>query len=296
MQAVAFFSNPDMSQSMKGKLYRMNNTSKTEKEKWLHTGHWMFVPFTAMGQITDHHIASMFRAQNLYLCDTIGISVKGFKSIDSLVTAPGFQAKISFHCWLLTIKTSDGTMQLFTLVDVDPNDVYYFCTSKANRKEALTWIDALPEFLCQQFSFDDQCLICGSEDHTQGPMRVYRDEAAKNTDNAIQGYASVISEMNTADDDANEIEAVEEDSLANCWATPPCSVYPCCSKVMASSSTKMHSSSESTFWEKASERMDEWDEAAKDREHKCKESEQEISRALDKLTKATNKATKESSI
>eukprot|EP00957_Ditylum_brightwellii_P069820 5301708-Ditylum_brightwellii.AAC.1 len=122
IQAIAFFSDLDKSLSTKGKLYRMNNTSKTEKEKWSLAGHWMFVPFTAEGQITDHHIASMFRAQNLYLRDTIMISVKGFKSIDSLVTVTCFQTKFSFHCWLLTIKTSDGTMQLFSLVDVDPNN------------------------------------------------------------------------------------------------------------------------------------------------------------------------------
>eukprot|EP00957_Ditylum_brightwellii_P177934 13553011-Ditylum_brightwellii.AAC.2 len=112
-------------------------------------------------------------------------------------------------------------MQLFSLVDVDPNNVYYFCTSKANRKEALAWIDALPEHLRQQFSFDDQCLIRDFDNHTQGPTRAYRDEATKNTDVAIQGFASVINEiMNTADDDANKIKAVEEDSLANGWIAP----------------------------------------------------------------------------
>eukprot|EP00957_Ditylum_brightwellii_P033324 2525077-Ditylum_brightwellii.AAC.1 len=98
-------------------------------------------------------------------------------------------------------------MQLFSSVKVDPNGVYYFCTSKANCKEALTWIDALPEFLRQQFSFDDQCLICNSDDHTKGPAHAYRDEAAENTDNTIQGYASVIDERNTADDDSNKIKS-----------------------------------------------------------------------------------------
>eukprot|EP00957_Ditylum_brightwellii_P171381 13047358-Ditylum_brightwellii.AAC.2 len=115
-----------------------------------------------------------------------------------------------------------------------------------------------------------------------------------------------------ADDDANEIKAVEEVSLANCWTAPLCSVYSCYSKVTASFSTKMHISSvssvvntnslqpkmqeESTFWEKALELMDEWDKAAKDREHKHKEAELEISRTLDELTKAINKATIESSL
>eukprot|EP00957_Ditylum_brightwellii_P087123 6631034-Ditylum_brightwellii.AAC.1 len=135
--------------------------------------------------------------------------------------APGFQKKIPFHCWLITIKTSDGTIQLFSLVDVDPNNVYYCCTSKANCKESLAWIDALPEHLRQQVTFDDQCHIHDFDDHTQGPTHAYRDEVAENADNAIQGFASVIDEiMNTADDDANEIKAVEEDSLANCWAAP----------------------------------------------------------------------------
>eukprot|EP00957_Ditylum_brightwellii_P053464 4051996-Ditylum_brightwellii.AAC.1 len=97
-QAIAFSSDPDESWSTKGKLYRMNNASKTEKEKWPHTGHLMFVLFTAEGQITDHHIASMFQAQKLYHRDIIRISVKGFKSIDSLAMATGFQTKISFHC------------------------------------------------------------------------------------------------------------------------------------------------------------------------------------------------------
>eukprot|EP00957_Ditylum_brightwellii_P124726 9506696-Ditylum_brightwellii.AAC.1 len=291
----------------------MNNASKREKEKCLHTRHWKFIPFTTKGQITDCPIASMFQAQNLYLHRSIGISVKGFKSIGSLVTAPGFHVKISFHCWFLTIKTSDGSMQLFSSVDMDSNNVYYFCTSKANCKEALTWIDALPELLHQQFSFDDQCLIHNSDYPNQGPTRAYKDEVAENTNKAIQGFASVINEvMDTADDNANKIKAVEEDSLANCWTAPLCSVYSCFSKVMASSSSKTQGSSvssvmntnslqpkkqeESTFWEKALEHMEEWDRAAKDREHKRKEAELEISRALDKLNEATNKATKESAL
>eukprot|EP00957_Ditylum_brightwellii_P015699 1183657-Ditylum_brightwellii.AAC.1 len=58
-QTIAFSSDPDKSWTMKGKLYKMNNASKREKEKWPHTGHWMFVPFTAEGQITGHYIASM---------------------------------------------------------------------------------------------------------------------------------------------------------------------------------------------------------------------------------------------
>eukprot|EP00957_Ditylum_brightwellii_P126798 9665274-Ditylum_brightwellii.AAC.1 len=201
MQAVAFSSDPDESWTTKGKLYKMNNTSKREKEKWPHTGHWKFVLFTAE------------------------------------VTAPDYHENISFHCWLLTITASDASMQLFSSVNVDPDDVYYFCTSKANYKEALMWIDALPELLRQQFSFDDQSLIHDSDDPNQGPTRAYRDEAAENTDEAIQGFASVIDEdMDMADDDANEIKAVEEDSLANCWTALLRSVYSRFSKVVASSS------------------------------------------------------------
>eukprot|EP00957_Ditylum_brightwellii_P134174 10229881-Ditylum_brightwellii.AAC.1 len=135
-------------------------------------------------------------------------------------------------------------MQLFSSVEVDPNNVYYFCTTKANHKEALAWIDALQEHLRQQFLFDDRYLIHNFDNHIQGPMCAYRDKAAKNTDNTIQGVASIIDEiMNNAEIHANKIKAVEEDSLANCWTAPPCSIYSYYSKVMASSSTKTHSSS-----------------------------------------------------
>eukprot|EP00957_Ditylum_brightwellii_P074628 5671098-Ditylum_brightwellii.AAC.1 len=172
-------------------------------------------------------------------------------------------------------------MQLFSSVDVDLNDVYYFCTSKANRKEALMWIDALPELLHKHFSFEDQCLIHNSADPNQGPMHVYRDEAAENTDKAIQGFASVIDEgMDTADDDANEVKVVEEDSLANCWTAPPHSVYSCFSNVTASSSSTTQGSTDNTV---------------KDIEQKQEESELEVSKALDKFNEATNEATKASS-
>eukprot|EP00957_Ditylum_brightwellii_P209893 15363764-Ditylum_brightwellii.AAC.1 len=85
-------------------------------------------------------------------------------------------------------------MQLLSSVNINLNDVYYFCTSKANCKEALMWIDALQELLCKQFSFDDQHLIRNSYYPNQGPTRAYSDEAAENTDKAIQGFASIIDE------------------------------------------------------------------------------------------------------
>eukprot|EP00957_Ditylum_brightwellii_P136377 10401039-Ditylum_brightwellii.AAC.1 len=66
-QAVAFASDPDESRITKGKLYRLNNLSKTERVKWPHTGHWKFVPFMAKGEIMDAHIANMFCVKNRYL-------------------------------------------------------------------------------------------------------------------------------------------------------------------------------------------------------------------------------------
>eukprot|EP00957_Ditylum_brightwellii_P132579 10110572-Ditylum_brightwellii.AAC.1 len=63
-QVIVFVSDPDDTQAMKGKLYRLNNTPAEERVKWPHTGHWKFVPFTVEGDITDAIIANMFRIQN----------------------------------------------------------------------------------------------------------------------------------------------------------------------------------------------------------------------------------------
>eukprot|EP00957_Ditylum_brightwellii_P185176 14101941-Ditylum_brightwellii.AAC.1 len=106
-QEVAFASDPDKSCITKGKLYCLNNSSKAEHEKWLHTGHWKFVPFTAKGEIIDVYIANMFRVQNCYLRKTISISMKGFSSLDCHISAPGFSTKMTLHQWLLTIWTKD---------------------------------------------------------------------------------------------------------------------------------------------------------------------------------------------
>eukprot|EP00957_Ditylum_brightwellii_P046324 3515473-Ditylum_brightwellii.AAC.1 len=62
------------SRSVKSKLYRLNNSMEMERKKWPHTGHWKFVQFQPEGSIKDAHIANMFRAQNWYLRNTIGIS------------------------------------------------------------------------------------------------------------------------------------------------------------------------------------------------------------------------------
>eukprot|EP00957_Ditylum_brightwellii_P096836 7374506-Ditylum_brightwellii.AAC.1 len=72
-QIIAFVLDPAESQSTKGKLYRLNNVTAAEQAKWPHTGHWNFVPFTTKGNITDAHIANMFRVQNQYLHNTVRI-------------------------------------------------------------------------------------------------------------------------------------------------------------------------------------------------------------------------------
>eukprot|EP00957_Ditylum_brightwellii_P155108 11807315-Ditylum_brightwellii.AAC.1 len=64
----------------------------------------------------------MFCAQNWYLRNTIGISVKGFSSLDIMITVLGYRNSMMLHQWLLSFKTADGAMQLFTSVDVDPNN------------------------------------------------------------------------------------------------------------------------------------------------------------------------------
>eukprot|EP00957_Ditylum_brightwellii_P034323 2603453-Ditylum_brightwellii.AAC.1 len=86
---------------------------------------------------------------------------------------------MTLHQWLLSFKTADGVMQLFTSVDVDPNNVYYFCTHKSNKDKATLWLDKLPVCLRSIFDHDTLCAIREDDDD---PFRSYRDAAAENTD------------------------------------------------------------------------------------------------------------------
>eukprot|EP00957_Ditylum_brightwellii_P185295 14109244-Ditylum_brightwellii.AAC.1 len=113
----------------------------------------------------------MFRAQNWYLRNTIGISVKGFSSLDIIITVPGHHNSMTLHQWFLLFKTANGSMQLFTSVDVDPSNVFYFCTHKFNKDEAILWHDKLPTRLWTTFDHDMLCQIREDDDD---PSRSYR--------------------------------------------------------------------------------------------------------------------------
>eukprot|EP00957_Ditylum_brightwellii_P020444 1541231-Ditylum_brightwellii.AAC.1 len=106
-------------------------------------------------------------------------------------------------------------MQLFTSIGVNPNNVFYFCCNRSNRGKAIAWLDNLPNLLRTEFLFEDQCLICDSNDND--PIRSYRTETAENTDDAIHGFDKVLNGMmdkvdDTAPTDKNK---VEEDHLHN---------------------------------------------------------------------------------
>eukprot|EP00957_Ditylum_brightwellii_P140793 10724659-Ditylum_brightwellii.AAC.1 len=102
--------------------------------------------------------------------------MKGFSSLDCKISAPGFCNKMLLHQWLLIIWTADESMQLFTLVDVDPNNVYYFCCNKVDRDKAIMWLDCLLILMCTPFSHDNQCLICDNDNNDQA--RTYWTEPA----------------------------------------------------------------------------------------------------------------------
>eukprot|EP00957_Ditylum_brightwellii_P145103 11051836-Ditylum_brightwellii.AAC.1 len=142
-------------QDVKGKLYQMNNQSVDVKAIYPYTRNWIFVPFRADGSITEHHIALMICKQNIYLCNETAISVTGLCQIHSVITVPGTATELSFHRWLLSVKTADKLMQLFSTIEKDLNDVYYFVTKKFLRGEAEHWINKLPEFLLRHFPPDD---------------------------------------------------------------------------------------------------------------------------------------------
>eukprot|EP00957_Ditylum_brightwellii_P060875 4621150-Ditylum_brightwellii.AAC.1 len=110
--------------------------------------------------------------------------MKGFGSLDCCISAPGVSAKMTLHQWLLTIWMKDKSRQLFTLIDVDPDRIYYFCCNKAHRDEAISWLDSLPTLLRTSFSHDDQCLIRDDDDNDL--TRTYWIELAEHTADAIR--------------------------------------------------------------------------------------------------------------
>eukprot|EP00957_Ditylum_brightwellii_P169845 12927528-Ditylum_brightwellii.AAC.1 len=85
----------------------MNKQAVSGKAKFPHTQHWIVVPFRADGSITEQHIGLMIRKQNIYVCDKTAILVTGLRQINLTITVPGTATKLSFHCWLLTVKTAD---------------------------------------------------------------------------------------------------------------------------------------------------------------------------------------------
>eukprot|EP00957_Ditylum_brightwellii_P151282 11519787-Ditylum_brightwellii.AAC.1 len=91
---------------------------------------------------------------------------------------------MTLHQWLLMIWTKDESRHLFTLIDVDPNNVYYFCCNKVHRDKTILWLDSLPTLLCTSFSHDDQCLIRDNDNND--PVRTYRTEPTENTADAIR--------------------------------------------------------------------------------------------------------------
>eukprot|EP00957_Ditylum_brightwellii_P027123 2049965-Ditylum_brightwellii.AAC.1 len=103
-------------------------------------------------------------------------------------------------------------MQLFTSVDVDPNNVYYFCTHKSNKDKATLWLDKLPARLRSMFDHDTLCAIGEDDDD---PFRSYRDAAAENTDNAVNGFDELLcGVMETElDEEQKEQPEIEEDHL-----------------------------------------------------------------------------------
>eukprot|EP00957_Ditylum_brightwellii_P142032 10821332-Ditylum_brightwellii.AAC.1 len=90
-------------------------------------------------------------------------------------------------------------MQLLTSIDVDPNNVYYFCTNRANQDKVLIWLDNFPKLLRTTFSFEDLCVICKSDD--TDPSYSYREYPVENTDDVVCVFEKVLnSGMDTMND------------------------------------------------------------------------------------------------
>eukprot|EP00957_Ditylum_brightwellii_P109765 8372259-Ditylum_brightwellii.AAC.1 len=125
---------------------------------------------------------------------------------------PGTTTLLSFHQWLLLVKTSDKSTRLFSAVEKDPNNVYYFVTKKALCEEAEAWIDGLPDTLVTRFLVNDMDNVTTDIN----PTRSYRVIPSENTDAAVSVYNSILAgNMFTSGfvsgNEPKVIEIVEED-------------------------------------------------------------------------------------
>eukprot|EP00957_Ditylum_brightwellii_P168786 12847416-Ditylum_brightwellii.AAC.1 len=121
---------------------------------------------------------------------------------------------------------ADGSTHLFSAVEKDPNNVYYFVTKKILCEEAEMWIDDLPETLVTRFLADYMDSLT-TDTH---PMHSYRFLPTENTNDAVSAYNSILADEMVANgsvegDEPEVIEIAEEDVLENCWKAPPHSVY-----------------------------------------------------------------------
>eukprot|EP00957_Ditylum_brightwellii_P087647 6673591-Ditylum_brightwellii.AAC.1 len=120
---------------------------------------------------------------------------------------------------------ADATRFLFSAIEKDPNEVYYFVTKKYTREEAENWIDDLPELIacCFPPSVVDEVTLDSQ------PTRSYRALPMENTDNAVLLYNTSLSgDMGATSpegNDPNAIAVVKEDVLENCWTAPPRLIY-----------------------------------------------------------------------
>eukprot|EP00957_Ditylum_brightwellii_P128048 9765568-Ditylum_brightwellii.AAC.1 len=141
---------------------------------------------------------------------------------------------MSLHQWFLTFKTADELTQLFTLVNANPNNVFYFCTNKINKEKAIQWLDELPNLIRTTFTFNQHCEICEHDD--KDPVRSYHEAApAEHTSDAVSGFDKLLKgAMDTVNDKEKEnTAATDKDHLSNCWKLPPRLVY---SKFLSSGS------------------------------------------------------------
>eukprot|EP00957_Ditylum_brightwellii_P075867 5765852-Ditylum_brightwellii.AAC.1 len=69
-------------------LLTFNDLLQEEKDLWPHTGHWFFVPFNPVGNITQEQINAMMEAQNYFLENQKSVAVTGFENIKHHVPDP----------------------------------------------------------------------------------------------------------------------------------------------------------------------------------------------------------------
>eukprot|EP00957_Ditylum_brightwellii_P066773 5067160-Ditylum_brightwellii.AAC.1 len=203
-------------------LLAFNDLSQEEKDLWPHTGHWFFVPFNPVGDITQEQINAMIEAQNYFLENQKSMAVTGFAVIKHHVPDPDIPQMdeadksmeglepptVAINVWMLRKRALDGS-KLVTSIERGPRGVHYFCTTEEKVVEMKEYTDRLDDIIRTEFGYDDHFEITDGSSITRKFCR----KEVRNAGVASKAFTQFLSNSPATGKDYTEVD--------NCWKRKP---------------------------------------------------------------------------